>query len=189
MFEIYSNPSHEFWFHHRTCLPPHHDVRLSQEEEDQESFLSYPNNMYRRLALLLMYALRNVCRASSSKAAFVHQSRTLSVLTIPVVGKGTTVTASVYHRSSVGQPGHYSQSARKYRSSALAQIFSSSQDSIFAQDPDFAALGVQMDVLLRRLERMGLERPTAVQSATYKEVRESHKDVTIGAETGSGKVS
>ena len=142
----------------------------------------------RRLGFLLMYALRNVCRASSSEAAFVHQSRAFSVLTRPVAGHGTTAMASMY-RSSVGLLGRYVQLHRKCRSFVLTERSLSHQDSIFAEDQDFAALGVQTDVLLHRLERLGLERPTAVQSAAYNEIRESRKNVTIGAETGSGKVS
>jgi superfamily II DNA/RNA helicase len=63
-------------------------------------------------------------------------------------------------------------------------------DTFFAEELDFAAMGVQSTVLLERLARMGLQRPTAVQSAAFKAIREEDSgDLTIGAETGSGKVS
>jgi hypothetical protein len=62
-------------------------------------------------------------------------------------------------------------------------------DTFFAEELDFASMGVQSTVLLGRLERMGLQRPTAVQSAAFKAIREEDSgDLTIGAETGSGKV-
>jgi superfamily II DNA/RNA helicase len=81
--------------------------------------------------------------------------------------------------------------------------------------PDFASIGIQSPVLLRRLEALGLTRPTAVQAAAFAMISSSpppaspslshdhdqnkepdeqapeqrkQGDVTVGAETGSGKV-
>lgn len=58
----------------------------------------------------------------------------------------------------------------------------------FAPDGEtFASIGVSSPVLLSRVEQqLGLTRPSAVQAAAYTAIS-SGGDVTIGAETGSGK--
>jgi len=59
----------------------------------------------------------------------------------------------------------------------------------FAQDhPTFDLLGVKSPLLLKRLQRAGYLRPSAVQSCVWLEFENNpHGDVVIGAETGSGK--
>jgi len=61
-----------------------------------------------------------------------------------------------------------------------------SVDGFFSPQEDFESIGVTNKVLLERLEQIKLERPSAVQAAAYNAI-ESGEDVTIGAETGSGK--
>ena len=70
--------------------------------------------------------------------------------------------------------------------------FSSTREETFFADidafPDFAALGIQSPVLLRRLkEKMKLQRPTAVQAAAFREIASGNTDITLGAETGTGE--
>ena len=59
---------------------------------------------------------------------------------------------------------------------------------IFAgADVTFESLGIQSKVLLERLEKLGHQRPTAVQAATFEALSAiPRSDMTIGAETGSG---
>mmetsp|Transcript_3515 Transcript_3515/g.5395 ORF Transcript_3515/g.5395 Transcript_3515/m.5395 type:complete len:619 (+) Transcript_3515:92-1948(+) len=61
-----------------------------------------------------------------------------------------------------------------------------SVDGFFSPQEDFESIGITNNVLLERLQKMKLDRPSAVQAAAYNAI-ESGKDVTIGAETGSGK--
>lgn len=163
---------------------------VSSERSPSAGQIECPVNMHRKLGLVLMYALKNVCRASFQRAAFVQRSKTCSVVTSSVVALDRASVATARCRANDGSAvlRRGLQSTHKSRSLGEIRRYSTSQDSIFSEDPDFAALNVRTDILLRRLGRMGLERPTAVQSAAYREIRESHNNVTIGAETGSGKV-
>lgn len=144
----------------------------------------------RLIALLMFWLLRNVSSAAStrSRLAFVRQKRARSTVTRVkdnVEGRQQDPLTH-YPRTN---PALYHTLSRATRSSmSLIRRFST-QNDFFAQDTDFATMGVQSPALLRRLSQMGLERPTAVQHAAYTQIRESQSDVTIGAETGSGKVS
>ena len=73
-------------------------------------------------------------------------------------------------------------------------------DGFFASsDVTFESIGIRSTVLLDRLEKIGLQRPTQIQAKTVPQIRgddsESSSpsssgyanDITIGAETGSGK--
>jgi len=60
-------------------------------------------------------------------------------------------------------------------------------DGFFANTTDFASLGIQSKVLLKRIEELGLTRPTAVQAAAFGDISSRQGDTTVGAETGSGK--
>ena len=89
------------------------------------------------------------------------------------------------------------------RSFSSTRIFSSeaSDDGFFASsDVTFESMGIQSPVLLERLTKLGLERPTQIQAKTFAQIRGDESDnsdekpssayandVTIGAETGSGK--
>jgi superfamily II DNA/RNA helicase len=60
-------------------------------------------------------------------------------------------------------------------------------DAFFATSIDFDNLGIESEVLLTRIrDNLRLERPTAVQAATFAQIR-TGRNVTVGAETGSGK--
>ena len=51
----------------------------------------------------------------------------------------------------------------------------------------FESMGIKSKVLLERLEKLGHQRPTAVQAATFQALSTIPRtDMTIGAETGSG---
>jgi len=85
----------------------------------------------------------------------------------------------------------------------LSSSSSDDDDGFFASsDVTFESIGIRSQVLLERLGKLGLERPTQIQAKTFAEIRgdddgdenESSSpqhayanDVTIGAETGSGK--
>ncbi|GKZ00723.1 hypothetical protein MPSEU_001024200 [Mayamaea pseudoterrestris] len=80
-----------------------------------------------------------------------------------------------------------------FSTSASTHHHSSSDDNaaqsnnIFADDSvSFESMGVTSTVLMSRIKALGLERPTAVQAASFETIA-SGSDVTIGAETGSGK--
>ena len=94
-----------------------------------------------------------------------------------------TSTSSIHQRrattSGVGQ-----QSSAAPFSSAREESFFADRDEF----PDFASLGIQSPILLRRLkDQLKLERPTAVQAAAFQEIASGATDVTIGAETGTGE--
>lgn len=59
-------------------------------------------------------------------------------------------------------------------------------DFFAAPDVTFESIGVTSPILLQRLEKLGLSRPSAVQASAYTAIQQG-TDVTIGAETGSGK--
>ena len=62
------------------------------------------------------------------------------------------------------------------------------QDFFAPPEETFESMGVTSPILLSRIMlHMNLNRPTAVQAASYKVIAEGGNDVTIGAETGSGK--
>jgi superfamily II DNA/RNA helicase len=62
-----------------------------------------------------------------------------------------------------------------------------SSSGFFAEETDFAELGIKSPVLLQRLEALGFSRPTSVQGAAFSEISSGRGNVTVGAETGSGK--
>jgi hypothetical protein len=66
-----------------------------------------------------------------------------------------------------------------------------SSSSFFANDVNFADMGIVSNVLQQRLAQVlgNNARPTLVQHQAYAALRSSTNNVTIGAETGSGKVS
>ncbi|KAL7555675.1 hypothetical protein ACA910_016343 [Epithemia clementina (nom. ined.)] len=53
--------------------------------------------------------------------------------------------------------------------------------------PDFASLGIQSPVLLRRVKQLGFQRPTSAQAEVFQDIRSGSVNITLGAETGSGK--
>lgn len=59
------------------------------------------------------------------------------------------------------------------------------------ETPDFESLGIQSPILLQRLrDNLQIDRPTAVQAAAFSAIAgPTGGDVTVGAETGTGKVS
>ena len=76
----------------------------------------------------------------------------------------------------------------RFSSSSSADVPSS--DGFFAEVESFQELGVDNEVLLKRLENMGLKRPTKVQEAAFRSfvaAGEDGQNLTVGAETGSGK--
>ena len=146
--------------------------------------------MLPRLVVVLMFVLRTVCRAGPRRVAFVQPIRR----SISAVTPRTFLARSQQHEVSPQRSSSHNHKVYATASLTLSstRLFSSSHedDSFFAEDAqDFAALGVTSPILLQRLADMGLTRPTAVQSAAYQSIRGSETDVTIGAETGSGKVS
>ena len=80
---------------------------------------------------------------------------------------------------------------RQHHAFSSFRLFSSTaaaDDSFFATEVDsFESMGIQSPILLERLKKIGLETPTQVQAKSFATVREGTSDVTIGAETGSGK--
>lgn len=121
-------------------------------------------------------------------------------------------------KSTCDQSGFLScRFATSHRSLSSLKAVESDEDSFFAKDAaDFESLGIQSDILLRRLQQfLGSDaRPTSVQAAAFADIAAIHtrqtapqegedpdgeqeddyssdvtfrSDVTIGAETGSGK--
>lgn len=83
----------------------------------------------------------------------------------------------------------YSRSHPYFGASSF-RLFSSAsaEDDFFAAEVNsFKSMGIQSPILLERLQKAGLEKPTQVQASSFESLREGKKDVTIGAETGSGK--
>lgn len=88
-------------------------------------------------------------------------------------------------------------------SSASTDDDATDYDGFFAgSGVTFKSIGIQSPVLLERLGKLGLEKPTQIQAKTFAQIRGDDKnsdddesppsiayanDVTIGAETGSGK--
>jgi superfamily II DNA/RNA helicase len=83
------------------------------------------------------------------------------------------------------------------RESSSSRLFSTDTDDasskearnngFFAEEKDFATLGVKNPVLLQRIEALGFSRPTSVQAAAFGDIASGWGNVTVGAETGSGK--
>lgn len=168
--------------------------------------------MHRAFTIVLMFMLKNVCRASSSRrTAFVTPpARAVSLLSsrsnvveLPQRQQQQQLSSNQHHQLPIttttwimSRPNcctpRGTDPIRRFSSSSGGDDDNDENvaDSIFAKEPDFASMGVQSPVLLQRLkEIMGFTRPTAVQSAAYKLIRDSQQqNVTIGAETGSGKV-
>ncbi|CAJ1946656.1 unnamed protein product [Cylindrotheca closterium] len=74
--------------------------------------------------------------------------------------------------------------------SSSVRLFSSTaaEEDFFATEvSSFESMGIQSPILLERLQKAGLEKPTQVQASSFSALREGTKGVTIGAETGSGK--
>jgi len=87
---------------------------------------------------------------------------------------------------------HYNSQQRLFSSSSdtnSPQDNNSSEEGIFADSSvTFESMGITSPILLKRLQRLGLERPTAVQAAAFESLSTLPRtDLTIGAETGSGK--
>lgn len=83
-------------------------------------------------------------------------------------------------------------------SSVIASSNNGDDDGFFADSSvTFESIGVRSKVLLDRLDKLGLTRPTQIQAKTFGRIQgndddesdffERSNDVTIGAETGSGK--
>lgn len=178
----------------KTNLECHERGHFASSTTGSEVVVSH--NMIRRPAvLLIMLWLKSV--APSTRLAFVrlqsrHQSRA-SVSVLSASHRRPDPLSKLTSRANNAAARHsYLAIAREYPSSLIRRFSSTtaeSQEGLFAQDVDFETLGVQSKVLLRRLQNMGFERPTAVQKAAYERIRVSQQNVTIGAETGSGKVS
>jgi superfamily II DNA/RNA helicase len=80
-----------------------------------------------------------------------------------------------------------SSTRRSVSSSSSSTSATEKEDAFFADQLSFAAIGIQSQVLLDRLEAQNLRHPTRVQASSFDSVRKGSGDVTIGAETGSGK--
>eukprot|EP00537_Pseudo-nitzschia_pungens_P011324 CAMPEP_0172384444 /NCGR_PEP_ID=MMETSP1061-20121228/2207_1 /TAXON_ID=37318 /ORGANISM="Pseudo-nitzschia pungens, Strain cf. pungens" /LENGTH=647 /DNA_ID=CAMNT_0013113069 /DNA_START=204 /DNA_END=2147 /DNA_ORIENTATION=+ len=128
---------------------------------------------------------------------------------------GTTVPAFVSRKVSLAKRSDKTLSAvysitqqpfQRHRRRSLSRnsmLFSGSTDSnddgFFADSGvTFESMGVQSQVLLERLEKLGLTQPTQIQAKAFDKIlgkdddategsRLWSNDVTIGAETGSGK--
>ena len=148
--------------------------------------------MYGSFVFVLMFLFRSVSSVSSRRLAFVSGSRA-SLSVIDRFGRSSRQDPPYSNQFTrhIDSQYHYAASNTLTSSTSIRRFSASttSQESFFAEDTDFKAMGVQSQALLRRLEQMGLERPTTVQNAAYQQIRQSHHNVTIGAETGSGKVS
>jgi superfamily II DNA/RNA helicase len=76
---------------------------------------------------------------------------------------------------------------------STSRLFSSTgtddvtDDGFFADETDFAAIGIKSPVLLQRIKDLGFTRPTSVQAALFGELSSGVGSITVGAETGSGK--
>ena len=153
------------------------------------SFHGYITMWSRFIIIISMFALKNAGRVNARRAAFVEQCtvrRAFSVMSRRAIGSRPVSSLSQQRIEEM----RYHRQSTVFSSFSTARKLSSQDDddSFFAKDPDFASLGIQSEVLLRRLGDMGITRPTAVQSAAYTSIRKSQNDTTIGAETGSGKV-
>jgi superfamily II DNA/RNA helicase len=98
--------------------------------------------------------------------------------------------------SSSNTPSSYSSSSRLFSTddatdgdgdNGVSSKEAARNNGFFAEETDFAALGVKSPVLLQRIEALGLSRPTSVQAAAFGEIASGWGNVTVGAETGSGK--
>jgi len=89
-------------------------------------------------------------------------------------------------------------SRRVSASSSLPLDEQSSNSNFYADEnkyPSFRHIGVQSEVLLERLASLGYKKPSAVQAAVFpllqnnsnNTIASTHKNLVIGAETGSGK--
>jgi superfamily II DNA/RNA helicase len=90
-------------------------------------------------------------------------------------------------------PPYYAPTSTPSKSKSPIRLFSSTLSSttdggIFSDDTTtFASLGIESPVLLERLEKLGLGRPTQVQADSFAKIKENSGNVILGAETGSGK--
>lgn len=171
----------------------------SKEAKGPHSHCSRRTMQISSLLLIMFVSLNVVYRVASRKTAFVQRwsssrgTRPLSSLVVssPIQSHSTSLLGqqrqtSIQSSQIFGVTAKEQSSLRLYSSSSpLEDIFASEEDGSIL---DFASMGVTSPVLLKRLEAMGLTRPTAVQQKAYLQVRSTTSNVTIGAETGSGKV-
>jgi len=105
----------------------------------------------------------------------------------------TTLGRSIQQQNRFTQVQHQYTFGRSYSSNMGAssvRLFSSAtaDDDFFASEVNsFESMGIQSPILLERLQKAGLEKPTQVQASAFESLQGGKKDVTIGAETGSGK--
>ncbi|KAL3904101.1 MAG: hypothetical protein SGILL_010196, partial [Bacillariaceae sp.] len=80
---------------------------------------------------------------------------------------------------------------RLFSSATSDQVVDDDSYGFFAgPDVTFESMGIQSPLLIQRLEtQLSLTRPTSIQAESFAAIRseETSRDVTIGAETGSGK--
>lgn len=88
-------------------------------------------------------------------------------------------------------PSSYAQSRLFSTGGAEDDSFSSKDEArnngFFAEEIDFATMGVKSPILLQRIQALGFSRPTSVQAAAFGDISSGSGNVTVGAETGSGK--
>ena len=148
--------------------------------------------------------------AKRGLVAAATESRKLAGRSIPAFVVGTsrrTRSSGILATPLFSSLRQQQQRRRRERPFSSTPILSSGstsdEDGFFANaDVSFESIGVRSPVLLERLSKLGLERPTQIQAKTFAQICSSDEDesesspassrvwandVTIGAETGSGK--
>jgi superfamily II DNA/RNA helicase len=144
----------------------------------------------------ILIVMQSLLKASSRfvPAAF-RASRTSTRLS------RRTITTTTGNKRWMGHQSLSSSSSNIPSSYVPSRLFSTDTDAddatssskearnngFFAEETDFAALGVKSPVLLQRIEALGFSRPTSVQAAAFGDIASGWGNVTVGAETGSGK--
>lgn len=138
------------------------------------------------LSLQLARATRGfssrIPRRCSSQLAWVYQGR-ISCSRHPVTDR-LNVLPTI--RDLTDLP--INQHSRRF-SSGSSDHATTSSGGIFADDGiTFESMGINSPILLQRLQKLGITRPTAVQAATFDTLSVTpREDATLGSETGSGK--
>jgi superfamily II DNA/RNA helicase len=140
----------------------------------------------------LLIVMQSLFKASSRfvPAAF-RPSRTQLSRTISTANKFTGKIRwmpSSYAKTTIGN--RESPSSRLFSTddaSSKDEAAAAANNGFFAEETDFAALGVKSPILLQRIEALGFSRPTSVQAAAFGDISSGWGNVTVGAETGSGK--
>jgi superfamily II DNA/RNA helicase len=128
-------------------------------------------------------------RRLGSSVAWLHSQSSKRHPKLDTSGKRNTIRPIPYFITHCNPQHHHCALYSSSTSSSSQEERITSSGGIFA-DPDitFESMGIQSPVLLQRLKKLGLTRPTAVQAASFEALSSIPRtDLTIGAETGSGK--